>query len=145
MYSLPGAYHKRAFSLGKKDSEYEEDRRDEGTPRVSIPAVVYLHCGLLLYVRRLLHEILVVEVTSSNFSPTSSAKIFISGLYVVLKRHMLITYCLYVIGFVMSVLSLKKGKYMYQFGQYSWTITIILFVLVQTSFFVSNIFEGLIW
>eukprot|EP00205_Picochlorum_sp_RCC944_P003410 CAMPEP_0182617052 /NCGR_PEP_ID=MMETSP1330-20130603/40634_1 /TAXON_ID=464278 /ORGANISM="Picochlorum sp., Strain RCC944" /LENGTH=451 /DNA_ID=CAMNT_0024837147 /DNA_START=47 /DNA_END=1402 /DNA_ORIENTATION=+ len=94
---------------------------------------------------RLLHEILVVEVTSSNFSPTSSAKIFISGLYVVLKRHMLITYCLYVIGFVMSVLSLKKGKYMYQFGQYSWTITIILFVLVQTSFFVSNIFEGLIW
>ena len=94
---------------------------------------------------RLLHEILVVEVTSSNFSPTGSAKIFISGLYVVLKRHMLITYCLYVIGFVMSVLSLKKGKYMYQFGQYSWTITIILFVLVQTSFFVSNIFEGLIW
>ena len=94
---------------------------------------------------RLLHEIFIVELSSSQFSPSPLAKLFYSGLWFVLKRHMLITYCLYLLGFVMSVLSLKKGMYMYQFGQYSWTITIILFVLVQTSFFVSNIFDGLIW
>jgi phosphatidate cytidylyltransferase len=94
---------------------------------------------------RLLHDIVLTEITGSSFSPSRGWKIFLKGLWVVLKRHMLITYCLYVIGFVMSVLSLKKGKLMYQFGQYSWTITIILFVLVQTSFFVSNIFDGLIW
>ena len=94
---------------------------------------------------RLLHEILLVELSSSTSTLSSAGRVLMSGLWVVLKRHMLITYILYLLGFVMSVLSLKKGKYMYQFGQYSWTITIILFVLVQTSFFVSNIFDGLIW
>ena len=93
---------------------------------------------------RLLHDIILVEASNPHIE-RKLGKVAMSVLWVVLKRHTLITYCLYVLGFVMSVLSLKKGKYMYQFGQYSGTITIILFVLVQTSFFVSNIFDGLIW
>jgi phosphatidate cytidylyltransferase len=48
-------------------------------------------------------------------------------------------------GFVMFVLSLKKGMYLYQFGQYAWTHMILLTIFVPSSFFVSNIFEGLIW
>ena len=43
------------------------------------------------------------------------------------------------------VLSLKRGMYVYQFGQYAWTHMILLTVFVPSSFFVSNIFEGLIW
>jgi hypothetical protein len=35
--------------------------------------------------------------------------------------------------------------YMYQFGQYAWTHMILLTVFVPSSFFVSNVFEGLIW
>jgi CDP-diglyceride synthetase len=45
----------------------------------------------------------------------------------------------------MFVLSLKKGMYLYQFGQYAWTHMILLTIFVPSSFFVSNIFEGLIW
>jgi phosphatidate cytidylyltransferase len=43
------------------------------------------------------------------------------------------------------VLSLKKGMYLYQFGQYAWTHMILMIIFVPSSFFVSNIFEGLIW
>jgi CDP-diglyceride synthetase len=46
---------------------------------------------------------------------------------------------------MMFVLSLKRGMYLYQFGQYAWTHMIILIIFVPSSFFVSNIFEGLIW
>lgn len=35
--------------------------------------------------------------------------------------------------------------YLYQFGQYAWTHMILMVIFVPSSFFVSNIFEGLIW
>ena len=48
-------------------------------------------------------------------------------------------------GFVSFVLRLEKGCYLYQFGQYAWTHLILLFMFVPSSFFVSNIFDGIIW
>ena len=48
-------------------------------------------------------------------------------------------------GFVSFVLKLRKKYYLYQFGQYAWTHLILLFVFVPSSFFVSNIFDGIIW
>lgn len=35
--------------------------------------------------------------------------------------------------------------YLFQFGQYAWTHMILLVVFIPSSFFVSNIFDGLIW
>ncbi len=43
------------------------------------------------------------------------------------------------------MLSLERGYYLYQFGQFAWTHMILLVVFIPTSFFVSNIFDGLIW
>lgn len=48
-------------------------------------------------------------------------------------------------GFVTFVLKLQKRMYLYQFGQYAWTHMILLVVFIPSSFFVSNIFDGLIW
>lgn len=45
----------------------------------------------------------------------------------------------------MFVLSLKKGMYVYQFGQYAWTHMILMIVFVPSSFLISNIFQGIIW
>ncbi len=45
----------------------------------------------------------------------------------------------------MFVLSLKRGMYLYQFTQYAWTHMTILVVIMPTSFFVSNVFQGIIW
>ena len=43
-----------------------------------------------------------------------------------LKRHTIISFYLYTIGFVSFVLTLKKGRYTYQFGQYAWTHMILM-------------------
>ena len=48
-------------------------------------------------------------------------------------------------GIINFVLSLERGYYLYQFGQFAWTHMILLVVFIPTSFFVSNIFDGLIW
>lgn len=43
------------------------------------------------------------------------------------------------------VLRLEKGYYLFQFRQYAWVHLILLFVFMPSSFFVSNIFDGIIW
>jgi len=86
---------------------------------------------------RFINKNLLVELSTTRLMPKLFAWL--------LKRHMLICYSLYLAGFVMFVLSLKRGMYVYQFGQYAWTHMIILIVIMPTSFFVSNIFEGMIW
>ena len=48
-------------------------------------------------------------------------------------------------GFILFVLSLQKGMYLYQFGQYAWTHMILMIVFVPSSFLISNIFQGIIW
>ena len=48
-------------------------------------------------------------------------------------------------GFVTFVLRLQKRMYSFQFAQYAWTHMILLVVFIPSSFFVSNIFDGLMW
>ena len=48
-------------------------------------------------------------------------------------------------GFIAFVLQLEKDFYSYQFRQFAWTHMILTIILIPSSFFVSNIFEGLIW
>lgn len=62
-----------------------------------------------------------------------------------IKYHMLICYTLYTAGFVWFILTLRKGNYQYQFGQYAWTHMILFVVFTQSAFTVANIFEGIIW
>eukprot|EP00211_Chloroparvula_japonica_P006379 CAMPEP_0119154860 /NCGR_PEP_ID=MMETSP1310-20130426/51377_1 /TAXON_ID=464262 /ORGANISM="Genus nov. species nov., Strain RCC2339" /LENGTH=412 /DNA_ID=CAMNT_0007147429 /DNA_START=27 /DNA_END=1262 /DNA_ORIENTATION=+ len=68
-----------------------------------------------------------------------------NALYFVLSHHDLICFSLYCLGIIAFVLSLKKGWFKYQFSQYAWTNMIIIFIVTQTSFFVANLFQGLIW
>mmetsp|Transcript_33988 Transcript_33988/g.64942 ORF Transcript_33988/g.64942 Transcript_33988/m.64942 type:complete len:444 (-) Transcript_33988:396-1727(-) len=63
----------------------------------------------------------------------------------VLKHDAMISYLSYIAGFVMFVASLKKNMYVYQFGQYAWTHMILLVIVLQSSCFVANIFEGIWW
>jgi phosphatidate cytidylyltransferase len=60
-------------------------------------------------------------------------------------HHSLMSYLGWMFGFVLFVLSLRKGLYVYQFGQFAWTHMIIATVLLQSSCFVANVLDGLIW
>ncbi|THU62755.1 hypothetical protein C4D60_Mb01t08470 [Musa balbisiana] len=62
-----------------------------------------------------------------------------------IKYQMFICYFLYIAGFMWFILTLKKRRYKYQFGQYAWTHMILLLVFAQSSFTVANIFEGIFW
>ncbi|KAL6760280.1 phosphatidate cytidylyltransferase [Haematococcus lacustris] len=86
---------------------------------------------------RLIRSNVLVEVTSTRLL----AKLFSW----VMRRHTMVSYAMYLAGFVSFVLSLKKGMYLYQFSQFAWTHTIILIVVVPSSFIVSNVFAGIIW
>jgi len=66
--------------------------------------------------------------------------------YDFLRRYFdLSVFILYVAGLLGFVLTLKKNLYKYQFGQLAWTIMTLFLVVVQSHFFVQNIFVGLIW
>lgn len=43
-----------------------------------------------------------------------------------LRHHTIMSFSLYTAGFVLFVLTLKKGMYTYQFGQYAWTHMILM-------------------
>lgn len=96
----------------------------------------YLVAAFWVYVRFIKNN-LMIEITSS----ARLARI----LGWVMRRHTLLSFSLYTGGFVSFVLTLEKRMYTYQFGQYAWTHMILLVVFLPSSFFVSNIFEGIIW
>jgi len=52
---------------------------------------------------------------------------------------------IWILGFLMFVLSLKKGYYRYQFRLFGWTHLTLLLVVAQSSVITHNLYEGLIW
>ncbi|KAG4099012.1 phosphatidate cytidylyltransferase [Neocallimastix lanati (nom. inval.)] len=64
---------------------------------------------------------------------------------ILLNNHKFITFCLYTFGFVIFIMSLRKGFYQFQFIQFAWTHLILLFVVFQAHFLINNILQGIIW
>ncbi|CAM9305908.1 unnamed protein product [Chrysoparadoxa australica] len=61
------------------------------------------------------------------------------------KWHAGISFSMYCVVFVTSVLTLKPGLYRYQVGQLTWTIVTICMIVAQLKFVAQNIFSGLFW
>lgn len=59
--------------------------------------------------------------------------------------HRLISYLLYLIGFILFVFSLKKDHYKVQFSLFGWTHVTLLIVVTQSHFIMQTLFEGLLW
>jgi hypothetical protein len=63
----------------------------------------------------------------------------------ILKYHNLVSFMLYMFGFLLFIKSLTKGYYKYQFRSFAW-IHIILFIFgISSSLITANVFNGLIW
>lgn len=60
-------------------------------------------------------------------------------------HHKFICYCLYVMGFVGFVASLRKGTLKFQFAQLCVTHMTLLLVILQGHCIVSNILHGMFW
>ena len=48
-------------------------------------------------------------------------------------------------GFVWFILSLRPGLYRQQFKQFAWMHMVLLLLALQSSFFIADIFRGIIW
>jgi phosphatidate cytidylyltransferase len=57
----------------------------------------------------------------------------------------IISFGLYVIGFVIFVLSLRRGYYRYQMAQFSWLAMTLVFITGQGSLQYANMLRGLFW
>ncbi|XP_043237223.1 phosphatidate cytidylyltransferase, photoreceptor-specific-like isoform X2 [Amphibalanus amphitrite] len=66
-------------------------------------------------------------------------------LRVLVTYHRMISFLLYIVGFVWFVLSLVKKYYMKQFSLFAWTHVALLIVVTQSYLIIQNIFEGMIW
>lgn len=61
------------------------------------------------------------------------------------KNHKLISYTMYLAGFILFVYTLKKGFYKFQFAQLCATHMTLLIVVFQSHLIIDNIFNGIIW
>ncbi|KAI0730251.1 phosphatidate cytidylyltransferase [Fomitopsis betulina] len=60
-------------------------------------------------------------------------------------NHRIISFSLYIIGFVGFVMSLKRGYLKQQFGLFCWVHMTLMLIVVSSHFIVDNILEGMIW
>ena len=61
------------------------------------------------------------------------------------KYHNLISFALYILGFLIFIRSLTKGCYRYQFRSFAWIHLLLIIFGMTSSLIVSNVFNGLIW
>ncbi|SCU78951.1 LANO_0A04588g1_1 [Lachancea nothofagi CBS 11611] len=66
-------------------------------------------------------------------------------LNLVASNHLFICYCLYVLGFVIFVCSLRKGHLKFQFASLCVTHMVLLLVVFQAHLVINNVLNGLIW
>ncbi|AET39022.1 phosphatidate cytidylyltransferase Ecym_3548 [Eremothecium cymbalariae DBVPG len=63
----------------------------------------------------------------------------------VASNHKFISYCLYVLGFIVFVCSLRKGFLKFQFATLCITHMVLLLVVFQAHLIINNVLNGLIW
>lgn len=68
-----------------------------------------------------------------------------SALNFIASNHKFVSYCLYVLGFVMFVCSLRKGYLKFQFASLCITHMVLLLVVFQAHLIINNVINGLIW
>lgn len=66
-------------------------------------------------------------------------------LTLVILNHKIISYSLYIAGFVFFVWTLKKGYYKFQFAQLCVTHMTLLLVVFQAHLIIGNILHGIFW
>lgn len=60
-------------------------------------------------------------------------------------NHKFISYCLFVLGFIIFVCSLRKGFLKFQFASLCITHMVLLLVVFQAHLIINNVLNGLIW
>lgn len=120
-----------------------EVRKEKDLPWFRLQQWYFYSCAVFFSYGRYLNARLAARFSEDDNQGAGS--IFTTVMLKLLARHSLLSYLGWTFGCVLFVLSLRKGLYLYQFGQFAWTHMIIAAVIVQSSCLVGNVLEGLIW
>jgi len=83
--------------------------------------------------------------TLSHFYDKRFAFMTKRPLVFLLMHHTFVSFWLFLIGFMMFVLSLRPGCYRHQLNEFARMLMLLLVVVAQANFIIFNIKEGLIW
>ena len=119
-----------------------EVRKEKDLPWFRLQQWYFYGTAVFFTYGKFLKAKMATQIASDPASYSDAIRAF--GLFF-LAHHSLMSYLVWMFGFVLFVLSLRKGLYVYQFGQFAWTHMIIATVLLQSSCFVANVLDGLIW
>ena len=145
IFVVQGAMVRELFALAV------ETRKEKDLPWFRLQQWYFYGCAVFFSYGRYLNARLAARFGETYADDDASggrgavAATFESVLLKLLAHHGLISYLGWTLGCVLFVLSLRKGLYLYQFGQFAWTHMIIAAVIVQSSCLVGNVLEGLIW
>ena len=145
IFVVQGAMVRELFALAV------ETRKEKDLPWFRLQQWYFYGCAVFFSYGRYLNARLAARFGEAYADDDASggrgalAATFESVLLKLLAHHGLISYLGWTLGCVLFVLSLRKGLYLYQFGQFAWTHMIIAAVIVQSSCLVGNVLEGLIW
>lgn len=70
---------------------------------------------------------------------------FMEGFIAIEQFHEFISFCLYCMIFVLTVLQFQEGKFEYQMTQLAWTFLTIAVVILQSKSCIVNIYNGMFW
>ena len=145
IFVVQGAMVRELFALAV------ETRKEKDLPWFRLQQWYFYGCAVFFSYGRYLNARLAARFGEEYADEDASGRrnavkaTFESVLLKLLAHHGLISYLGWTLGCVLFVLSLRKGLYLYQFGQFGWTHMIIAAVIVQSSCLVGNVLEGLIW
>ncbi|KAM0754603.1 hypothetical protein T439DRAFT_321638 [Meredithblackwellia eburnea MCA 4105] len=110
------------------------EERDRWSRRISW--YFFAATNYFLYGESLIYYFKHILTLQAGFLPTT---------FSFAQHHRLLSFGLYIIGFVSFVANLKRNQLRRQFGLFGWIHMSLLLVIVSSHFIVNNILEGLIW
>ncbi|KPV73976.1 uncharacterized protein RHOBADRAFT_28370 [Rhodotorula graminis WP1] len=126
------------FDAGTPEREAKRKGRKEDRERWSRRMAWYFFAvtNYYLYGESLIYYFKHILTLQASFLPTA---------YSFAQHHRLISFGLYVIGFVSFVATLNRNSLRRQFGLFGWIHMSLLLIVVSSHFIVDNILEGMIW
>ncbi|KAL8286383.1 hypothetical protein RQP46_004400 [Phenoliferia psychrophenolica] len=111
-----------------------KEERDRWSRRISW--YFFAATNYFLYGESLIYYFKHILTLQASFLPTT---------FSFAQHHRLLSFGLYIIGFVSFVANLKRAQLRRQFSLFGWIHMSLLLVIVSSHFIVNNILEGLIW
>ncbi|BGP50843.1 phosphatidate cytidylyltransferase [Rhodotorula kratochvilovae] len=126
----------KAVRTPEREAKRKERREDRERWSRRMAWYFFAVTNWFLYGESLIYYGKYILTVQASFLPTA---------YSFAQHHRLVSFGLYVIGFVSFVATLNRNSLRRQFGLFGWIHMSLFLIVVSSHFIVDNILEGMIW